>query len=38
MWHSKEKRKAYKILVGKTAGKIPFITCRHKCWDIIKMS
>lgn len=38
MWHSREKRNTYKILVGKPAGKIPFITCRHKCCDITKMS
>jgi hypothetical protein len=38
MWRSREKRNTYKILVGKHAGKIPFITCRLKCSDITKMS
>jgi len=36
MWLSRDRRTAYRILVGKAAGKRPFITCRHKCWDITK--
>jgi len=38
MWLSREKRYTYRILVEKPSGKTTFITYRHKCWDIIKMS